>query len=157
MEAGRSAGLLGKDPCAYLLDSTVMKRYMLIAALLGFAGAASAQTQPILDHGYSTHNYKHPNKAAVAMKKKLAESGTSSIQRDGSVRENIGLQSTANYKIQRPYSTAGKLNFPASPVNNYVTTDPSQSPRNYKTGVPMGSAAAQTATKKDTSKVSVGD
>ena len=111
-----------------------MKRYIITAILAATVGMAGAQDKPKLDHGYSTGNYKHANKAAVARQQ---ERGTELIQRDGSVKENIGLASTGNYKAQRPYSTAGKLNVPAAPVTGYVTTDRSQSPRNYKTGVPM--------------------
>ncbi|MDQ1086202.1 MULTISPECIES: hypothetical protein [unclassified Siphonobacter] len=115
-----------------------MKRYMITAILAALVGVAGAQDKPKLDHGYSTGNYKHANKAAVARQQ---EQTSATLQRDGSVRETLGLQSTGNYKAQRPYSTLGKLNTPAPPVTGYATTDRSQSPRNYKTGVPMTSSA----------------
>lgn len=46
-----------------------MKRTLFIAALTGlsFLTASAQDNQKIRkDHTYSTHNYKHPNKAAVA-------------------------------------------------------------------------------------------
>lgn len=135
-----------------------MKRYIMTAILAGLVSVAFAQTKPRLDHGYSTHNYKHANKAAVARQIQNAESGVS-IQRDGSVRENIGLQSTANYKVQRPYNTNGKLNIPAPPVTGYATNDPSQSPRNYKMGRSsiVNPNDQLSRSKKDTNEINVGN
>lgn len=133
-----------------------MKRYIITAILAATVGMAGAQDKPKLDHGYSTGNYKHANKAAVARQQ---EQTSAVLQRDGSVRENIGLQSTGNYKAQRPYSTAGKINTPAPPVTGYAVTDRSQSPRNYKTGVPMnpGVSSEQARRTKDTTRTTNAD
>ena len=99
-----------------------MKRILLIAVLssLSFLTASAQDNQKIRkDHTYSTHNYKHPNKAAAARQ----------WEKKPSVEVRIpesGLNSVANYKHPVPGAVpAGGVVVPHTPETDVTL-------RNYK-------------------------
>jgi hypothetical protein len=104
---------------------TLINTFMVsILALL--SSVAYAQTEPIWrnDPTYSTHNYKHPNKAAAAQRRAL-EPGVS-------VRfPQPGVVQAANYKMPQPGQVpAGSVVLPHTPSNDLAD-------RNYKMPRPV--------------------
>ncbi|ADB38955.1 hypothetical protein [Spirosoma linguale] len=99
-----------------------MKTYLFILAFgSGLFFTASAQDDRKLrnDHTYSTHNYKHPNKAATVQSWK-GQSGI--VVNAPSVNQGM----IANYKQPVPGSKpAGGLTLPHTPVMDVAV-------RNYK-------------------------
>lgn len=97
---------------------------VLLAAGLGvllFAGAAQAQAEYVeppklrSDKTYSTHNYKHPNKAATARRWE-AKQGVAVQQL---ADKNAEL---ANYKRQMPNAEpVGGVSVSAAPLNNVAS------------------------------------
>jgi hypothetical protein len=119
-----------------------MLRSTLFSAILvlGFGISKSADAQSITDPGISTHNYKHPNKAA-----KAKESATTirvptinTIERYGKMRGINHSSSTPKYAT-RPAGLVIMKTYEKEKVD----INPLISSRNYKTA-PAGSAAKET-------------
>ncbi|MBE9462986.1 hypothetical protein ACFP1I_14705 [Dyadobacter subterraneus] len=109
------------------------KSFLIFAAIIisGFiAGAVKAQST-LVDPGMSTHNYKHPNKAAKAK----------ALKNDGIVVSNINtIESYSKQQNSRYVSTTPKYAPRATPLvvtrtykKEAVDINPLISPRNYKT------------------------
>lgn len=109
------------------------KSFLISAAILitGFiSGAVKAQSS-IVEPGISTHNYKHPNKAAKAK----------TLKNDGIVVNNINtIESYSKQQNSRFVSTTPKYAPRATPLivtrtykKEAVDINPLISPRNYKT------------------------
>ncbi|QIP15166.1 hypothetical protein G8759_22345 [Spirosoma aureum] len=99
-----------------------MKRILLIAALSGLSLiTASAQDDNKVrnDHTYSTHNYKHANKAATA--RQWENKSGASVRAPG-----LGTAPLANYKHQVPGAVpTGGVVLPHTPETDVAL-------RNYK-------------------------
>ncbi len=107
---------------------------ILTAGLLGLATlTASAQTAPsrqASDPAYSRHNYKHPQKAAVA---KAEDDQTLSASTFSGMEGQVNPVATRrNYKVQdrNRKRTDALLILPAKPAAR--TNNPLTSPDNYK-------------------------
>lgn len=109
------------------------KSFLISAAILisGFiSGVVKAQSS-IVDPGISTHNYKHPNKAAKAK----------TLKNDGIVVNNINtIESYSKQQNSRYVSTTPKYAPRATPLivtrtykKEAIDINPLISPRNYKT------------------------
>jgi hypothetical protein len=99
-----------------------MKTTILTAAALLFAsGIALAQTSNVQnDHTYSTHNYKHPNKAAEA--RRWEQKGATTVT------PPAALPALANYKQPVPgRQSAGGVTIPTNGPASVAS-------RNYKAG-----------------------
>jgi hypothetical protein len=99
-----------------------MKTTLLImTALVLSTVAATAQTSKNRnDHTYSTHNYKHANKAAEASRWE-EKAGTFVVA-------PVSQGTVANYKQQQPAATpTGGVSLPAGPPASLAS-------RNYKAG-----------------------
>lgn len=111
-----------------------MKKSFLISAAIILAcfisGTVKAQST-IVDPGMSTHNYKHPNKAAKAK----------ALKNDGIVVSNINtIESYSKQQNSRYVSTTPKYAPRATPLvvtrtykKEAIDINPLISPRNYKT------------------------
>ncbi|MFN8356351.1 MAG: hypothetical protein U0Y10_17980 [Spirosomataceae bacterium] len=107
----------------------------LVASLLGIVLAVPlhAQDSPKNDLGYSSHNYKHGNKAKIAQTKEKESSKWLSIQSPGLESHRQAIFSTSNYKA---------MNHPVHPNTDRLVftqkhgrptiTNPSLAPNNYK-------------------------
>lgn len=111
-----------------------MKKSILISAAIiisGFISGVVKAQSTIVDPGISTHNYKHPNKAAKAK----------ALKNDGIVVSNINtIESYSKQQNSRYVSTTPKYAPRATPLvvtRTYkieaVDINPLISPRNYKT------------------------
>lgn len=114
-----------------------MKQILLIAALSGlsFITASAQDDQKIRkDHTYSTHNYKHPNKAAAA---RQWEKKPGAVVR----APGFGQGPVANYKHPVPGAVpAGGVVVPHTPETDVTL-------RNYKIQrIGMPKSTAQPAT-----------
>jgi hypothetical protein len=127
-----------------------MKRISLIAAITGLLFVtASAQAQDDRkvrnDHTYSTHNYKHGNKAAAA--RQWESKSGASVRAPGSVTGPV-----ANYKHPRPGTIpTGGVVVPHTPETDVAL-------RNYKIqriGVTNGRSGELVESSKPTSSQSV--
>ena len=120
-----------------------MKRMLLIAAaLVGVVAinTAMAQDEKLKrDVTYSTHNYKHPNKAAVA--RKWENRTAVVVPAQGPQR-----MASADYKNQ-PVSAIqrGGIVVPVDPNSNFANW-------NYKMQRPMGPAVQSRVVKKQEPK-----
>ena len=111
-----------------------MKKSLIIFVLLLVAGFISSSVNAqssLVDPGLSTHNYKHPNKAAKAKAQKT----------DGIVVSNINtIENYSKQQNSRYVSTTPKYAPRATPLvvtrtyrKEGVDINPLISPRNYKT------------------------
>lgn len=109
---------------------------LLGVGLLAAAGTASAQEDRKLrnDHTYSTHNYKHPNKAAAA--RRWEQNTGVAVQ-----QPNPGDATLANYKrqvpVQQPVGGITVEHTPSTDVadRNYKIQRPSQTTQPYNANV----------------------
>ena len=130
------------------------KSFLIFAAIIisGFVYNAVQAQSTIVDPGMSTHNYKHPNKAAKAK----------ALKNDGIVVSNINtIESYSKQQNSRYVSTTPKYAPRATPLvvtrtykKEAVDINPLISPRNYKTpNIPERSSSQDVANvknKKDT-------
>lgn len=110
----------------------IIQSYLLVLGLLAFAGQVSGQdSQSKLrkDPTYSTHNYKHPNKAATARQWE-SKSGVA-VEQPQSGNANL-----ANYKRQVPNQA------PVGGVTVDHTPSSDVADRNYKIQRPFQSTNA---------------
>ncbi len=109
-----------------------MLRSTMFSAILvlGFGLSKSATAQSLTDPGISTHNYKHPNKAAKAKESAttIRVSNINTIERYGKMRRTNHTSSTPKY-ASRP---AG-LVIIKTYEKEKVEINPLLSSRNYKT------------------------
>ncbi|WP_229216271.1 hypothetical protein [Dyadobacter frigoris] len=109
------------------------KSFLISAAIIisGFISGSVYAQSSIVDPGMSTHNYKHPNKAAKAK----------ALKNDGIVVSNINtIESYSKQQNTRYVSTTPKYAPRATPLvvtrtykKEAVDINPLISPRNYKT------------------------
>ncbi|MCF0055646.1 hypothetical protein [Dyadobacter sp. CY356] len=109
------------------------KSFLIFAAIIisGFISGAVKAQSTIVDPGMSTHNYKHPNKAAKAK----------ALKNDGIVVSNINtIESYSKQQNSGYVSTTPKYAPRATPLvvtrtykKEAVDINPLISPRNYKT------------------------
>lgn len=111
-----------------------MRKSILISAAIlisGFISGVVKAQSTIVDPGISTHNYKHPNKAAKAK----------AFKNDGIVVNNINtIESYSKQQNSRYVSTTPKYAPRATPLvvtrtykKEAIDINPLISPRNYKT------------------------
>ncbi|WP_159467547.1 hypothetical protein [Dyadobacter sp. 3J3] len=111
-----------------------MRKSILISAAIiisGFVSGVAKAQSTLVDPGMSTHNYKHPNKAAKAK----------ALKNDGIVVSNINtIESYSKQQNSRYVSTTPKYAPRATPLvvtrtykKEAVDINPLMSPRNYKT------------------------
>lgn len=109
------------------------KSFLISAAILisGFISGVVKAQSTIVDPGMSTHNYKHPNKAAKAK----------ALKNDGIVVSNINtIELYSKQQNTRHVSTTPKYAPRATPLvvtrtykKEAIDINPLISPRNYKT------------------------
>ncbi|CAG4998057.1 hypothetical protein DYBT9275_01916 [Dyadobacter sp. CECT 9275] len=108
------------------------KRAFISAILLSVGLAISASAQSKVDPGISTHNYKHPNKAAQAKAQgegtTIRVSSISTAERYSKQQNNRYVSTTPKY-APRPSTLVVTKSFEPEPFN----INPLTSVRNYKT------------------------
>lgn len=110
----------------------MLKSSFLAALILASLGTIAAKAQSIVDPGVSTHNYKHPNKAAKA---KANSNNSIRVANMKTVESFYKRQNPAVYSNNTPkYAPrAATLVITRSYQKDDVHLNPLLSPRNYKT------------------------
>ncbi|TDE17589.1 hypothetical protein [Dyadobacter psychrotolerans] len=114
----------------------MLKKSIFSAIILAVFGTVAVNAQSV-DAGISTHNYKHPNKAAKAAAKKgpgVTVATTNTVQNNYKMQNRGSINTMPKY-AERPAS----LIVIKSYEKEGVDINPLVSPRNYKT--PNKSAA----------------
>jgi len=103
---------------------------IVVAVGILLASSSYVKSQSQVDPGISTHNYKHPNKAAMAKKNAsvIRVSTLGTIERFGKLRGNNYSSSTPKYAV-RP---AALVIYKTYNIEK-VAINPLTSDRNYKT------------------------
>ncbi|QJW90093.1 hypothetical protein HNV11_12265 [Spirosoma taeanense] len=105
--------------------------------LLALSGQAQDDRKLRNDPTYSTHNYKHPNKAAAARRWEASEGVSVRQPAPGDAR-------LADYKKQVPFQQpSGGVTVDHTPVQDVTV-------RNYKIQRPFQAASPDTITRKKT-------
>jgi len=115
----------------------MLKKTIFSAVILAVLGTVTVNAQSV-DAGISTHNYKHPNKAAKAAAKKgpgVTVATTNTVQNNYKMQNRGRNINTMPKYAERPAS----LIVIKSYEKEGVDINPLVSPRNYKT--PNKSAA----------------
>ena len=109
----------------------MLKSSFLIALILAGFGMTSVSAQSIVDPGISTHNYKHPNKAAVAKSKQVRTVSVASLNTVESYykrqNRNTFVTTTPKY-APRPAALVVTRTYQKESIH----LNPHLSPRNYK-------------------------
>jgi hypothetical protein len=110
----------------------MLKSSMLLAlAVVGLTtGAVVAQNKTIVDPGVSTHNYKHPNKAAKASESQneIRVPSQNRVERYSKMRHNGRKSSTPKYAPRPAALVVVKTSEKEESLVNPLTSS-----RNYKT------------------------
>lgn len=103
-----------------------------IAVSAAFCQAANAQAAPLSDPGISTHNYKHPNKAAAAPKARLVVESSNPALAARFATLNVGRYTADHTPKYAPREVRFVVFTRQRRQGNLV--NPLLSARNYKTG-----------------------
>ena len=126
--------------------------FVVLASSLLLAASSNAQSKSQVDPGISTHNYKHPNKAAKA-KENTSEIRVPSIGRIeklSKLRSNNYSSSTPKYAAQ----PAALVIYKTYKIEK-VALNPLTSERNYKTVTNSSSSPISELALDNTSKDSI--
>ncbi len=99
---------------------------------LFISNITNAQSRSNVDAGISTHNYKHPNKAAQAKSQSenaIRVPSMQTVDRYSKMRQNGGVISSTPKYAPRPATLVVTRTYEAEKVD----INPLISPRNYKT------------------------
>jgi hypothetical protein len=117
-----------------------MNRSAFLVSILLLAGLVTfnTQAQSIVDPGFSVHNYKHPNKAAQAKKKR----GSDAVVYNMNTVESYSKHQRSRYVSTTPKYAPRPATLVVTKRYNVegVDINPLLSPRNYKTPTNSGSS-----------------